>query len=217
MDLLNFVLVSAQNLGSVKYWIALAAALTESLPIVGLIVPGGVIVGFLGFLSATDIFELQKLILFAATGAILGDIISYCLGIYGTKFFRLENKVLKLSYLESGKKFFKKHGSKSVFLGRFVGILRPIIPFVAGLFGMDKKNFLFWNVTSGICWAILFSLIGYFSGGALEVIKNWSGRIGLSVSGIIIFITAFYFLRKYLLSSFVFFKKLLAIIKSRRK
>lgn len=217
MDFLNSVLLSAQNLGFIKYLIALMGALAESVPVVGLIIPGGIIVGFLGFLSAGDILELQKLILFAAAGAILGDTISYYLGTYGTKLFRLENKVLKLSYLESGKRFFKKHGNKSVFLGRFIGLLRPIVPFVAGLFEMDKKIFLFWNITSGICWAILFSLIGYFSGGALDIIETWSGRIGLFISSTIIFAVVIFYFIKYLPSFFAFLKKLLITLKNFRK
>lgn len=217
MDFLNSFLLGIENLSAVKYWVALVAALAEALPLVGLIIPGGVIVGFLAFFSATHIFELQTLILFAAAGAILGDAISYYLGSFGTKLFRAESKILKLSHLENGKKFFKKHGNKSVFLGRFIGLLRPIIPFVAGLFQMDKKIFLFWNVVSGICWAILFSLIGYFSRGALDIIEAWSGRIGLFAFGITVFTIAIYYFFKKPSSFSAFLKKLLIVLKIIRK
>ncbi|MBI1960848.1 MAG: DedA family protein [Candidatus Liptonbacteria bacterium] len=151
----------------------------EALPLVGLVIPGTVVVVFFGFLSAQGYLEIGDLIWFSTIGAVLGDGIGYYLGGKGTRFFHDENKFLKTSHLVWGEAFFKKHGNKSVLLGRFVGPLRPIIPFVAGLFRMDMKTFLFWNVASGFLWSITFLLLGYFFGSALPAIKIWSTRMGV--------------------------------------
>jgi membrane protein DedA with SNARE-associated domain len=68
--------------------------------------------------------------------------------------------------LQRGEAFFRRHGNKSVFLGRFMGPIRGIIPFIAGLLAMDKRAFLLWNVLSGVLWATAHVLAGYFLGNA---------------------------------------------------
>lgn len=179
MDYLNYFLPAVEHLGVFGYWLVLLVSLLESLAFVGVIVPGSLLVITAGFLSAHGYFDIGDLIWFAAIGAILGDGISYYLGTKGTRFFRNENKILKLNHLDRGKGFFKKHGNKSVFLGRFIGPVRPIIPFVAGLSKMDKKSFIFWNVISAFLWAAANLFLGYFFGGAAKSIEAWSTRAGV--------------------------------------
>ncbi|MBI4837178.1 MAG: LssY C-terminal domain-containing protein [Candidatus Portnoybacteria bacterium] len=213
MDFLNSIFPTFQHLGMLGYWIVLLISLAEALPFIGLIIPGTILVGLFGFFSARGYLDIGDLIWFSAIGAILGDSISYYLGTRGTKLFRQENKILKLSHLESGEQFFKKHGNKSIFLGRFISPLRPIIPFVAGLFRMDKKVFLFWNIISGILWAISFLLLGYFFGGALNAIEIWSSRVGLFVLAVVISVIIIRILIKYAPPFFAFLKSISLSIK----
>lgn len=189
MDYLNYFLPAIEHLGMFGYWLVLLVSLLESLAFVGVIVPGSLLVIAAGFLSAHGYFDIGDLIWFAAIGAILGDGISYYLGTKGTRFFRNENKILKLSHLDRGKGFFKKHGNKSVFLGRFIGPVRPIIPFVAGLSKMDKKAFIFWNAISAFLWATANLFLGYFFGGATKSIEAWSTRAGVFM--LFLFLTLF--------------------------
>lgn len=186
MEFIDSFLPIVKTLGVWGYWIVLLISLAEALPFIGLIIPGSVLVGFFGFLSAQGYLDIRNLIWFAAVGAILGDGIGYYLGTKGMRFFRHENKILKLSHLETGEAFFQKHGNKSVLLGRFIGVLRPIVPFVAGLSRMDKKTFLFWNVIGGILWSIAYLLLGYFFGSALPVIEAWSTRGGIILLSLLV-------------------------------
>ena len=179
MEFLNSFLPIVQHLGIWGYWVVLLVSLLESLAFVGVVVPGGVVIMLAGFLSAQGYLNFGDLIWFAAIGAILGDGLSYYLGTRGTKLFRAENKLLKLSHLERGEQFFKKHGNKSIFLGRFIGPIRSIVPFVAGLAKMNKWSFLLWNVTSAFLWAATYLLLGYFFGGAIKTIEIWSSRTGI--------------------------------------
>lgn len=213
MEFFTSLLPRIQHLGALGYWIVLLISLTESLPFIGLIIPGAILVVLFGFFSAQGYLDIGDLIWFSAIGAILGDSISYYLGTRGTKLFRQENKILKLSHLEGGEQFFKKHGNKSIFLGRFIGPLRPVIPFVAGLFRMDKKVFLFWNVISGILWAISFLLLGYFFGGALNAIEIWSSRVGLFVLAVVVSVIIIRILVKYAPPFFAFLKSISLSIK----
>lgn len=196
MDFIQHLLPTFEHLGIFGYWVAFLAAFLESLAIVGTFIPGAIIVIIFGFLAAEGYFDIGDLIWFVALGAILGDVISYYLGTKGKMFFKNENKLLRLSHLETGEEFFKKHGNKSIFFGRFMGPLRAIVPFVAGLSKMNIKIFLFWNITSGVLWAIIHVLIGYFFGGTMSVVEAWMGRIGFIIMGLILVSVIFYIVYK---------------------
>lgn len=193
MEFFTPLLSPIEHLGLIGYWIILLVTFMESLAFVGVFVPGGILVVLFGFLSAQGYLDLGDLIWFTAIGAILGDSFSYWLGSKGTRFFRNENKFLKFSHLEKGDQFFLKHGEKSILLGRFIGPIRPIIPFIAGLVCMRQQTFLIWNIISGFLWAISYLLLGYFLGGAASAIETWATRAGFFVfiALILIFILRF--------------------------
>lgn len=182
------ILPTLQHLGVFGYWVVLIFAFLESLAFVGIVVPGAVVVVFAGVLSAQGYLDLGDLIWFAAIGAILGDALSYYLGSRGKYLFRPESRFFKLSHLERGEQFFKRHGGKSIFLGRFIGPLRPIVPFIAGLSKMRMRTFLVWNITSGFLWAAAHILLGYAFGNALGIVEVWSSRIGLFAFGTAVFV-----------------------------
>ena len=92
-----------------------------------------------------------------------------------------------MSHVEAGKAFFIKHGGKSVFLGRFVGPLRQIIPFVAGVVRMEQRRFVFLNVLGGVLWAYVYIIIGYYFGANWKLVDEVISRIGIILSAIIVF------------------------------
>jgi len=179
MDFLHSIFPNIQHLGLWGYWLIFLIAFLESLVLVGSILPGSTLIIFAGFLSAHGYLDIGDLIWFAAIGAILGDGLSFYLGRQSTRFFRLENKILKLKHLERGQVFFQKHGNKSILLARFIGPIRSIVPFIAGLFKMKKWPYIFWNVTSAFLWAPAYLFLGYFFGGSLKTIELWSTRFGI--------------------------------------
>lgn len=195
MNFLTHILPSLTHLGIWGYWLVLLAALLESLVFVGIVVPGAAFVVIAGFLSSQGYLDIGDLIWFAAIGAILGDSLSYYLGTKGTRFFHNENKWLKADHLERGKQFFHKHGSKSIFLARFIGPLRAIVPFVAGISGMKKSRFLFWNIISAFLWSASHLLLGYFFGNAFTAIEIWSTRVGYAIGAIVVFLVLIYVIR----------------------
>ncbi len=195
MDFLTNILPSLSHLGVWGYWLVFLFSLLESLVLVGVVVPGAILVVFAGFLSSQGYLDIGDLIWFAAIGAILGDSISYYLGTKGTRFFHNENKLLKADHLERGKYFFHRHGSKSIFLARFVGPLRAIVPFVAGISGMKKNKFLFWNIISAFLWSASHLLLGYFFGNAFTAIEVWSTRVGYAIGAVVVFLLFVYVIR----------------------
>lgn len=213
MDYLNHFLPAIEHLGALGYWLVLLISLAESLAFVGVIVPGSVLVVVAGFMAAHGYFDIGDLIWFSVIGAILGDGASYYLGTKGTKFFRNENKILKLSHLERGRLFFKKHGNKSVFLGRFIGPIRSIVPFIAGLSKMDKPSFLFWNITSAFLWAAGHLFLGYFFGGAVKSIEAWSTKAGVFILFVFLFTALIWLAVKKSGRFFDFFKSVFISVK----
>src|SRR3954467_4538368 len=121
MHLLSSLLPAIEHLGMWGYWIVLLLAAAEAVPIAGVFVPGSSLIVLAGVAAAHGILEVGDLIWFSAAGAVLGDGVSYYLGVRGKDLFRPGSRWLDPEHLEKGKAFFARHGNKSVFLGRYRG------------------------------------------------------------------------------------------------
>jgi len=173
-------------------WLFFILAFIESAPLVGVFIPGATLISIGGFLASQGYLNVWDIIFFASIGAILGDFFSYSLGRWGGDWIK-EKKLINLTLIHHGERFFQKYGNKSIFWGRFFGPIRAIIPFIAGISRMKRRPFIFWNVLSGICWAILNVFLGHFSGTLIvAVFKKWSGKLTFFL--ILIIITALYYL-----------------------
>lgn len=195
---LNSLIPTITNMGVFSYWLVGLIFFCEALVFVGLIIPGAIISVILGALASRGVFHLGDLMFFAAAGFFLGDWLSYYLGRRGTGLFKNENRILKYAHLEKGENFFKKHGSKSVLLGRFIGFMRPLTPFIAGLSKMKAVRFFPLNTLGIILWVISHFLTGYFFGQALDLVKLWTTRAERFLFFLIIFLGLFYFVRWFI-------------------
>lgn len=155
---------------------------SESIAIIGTIIPGSVMMTAIGALMGAGIIPFWSTLLWATLGAIAGDGVSYWLGyhfkdhIYDIWPFKQYPKIL-----QSGEVFFRKHGSMSVFIGRFVGPVRALVPVVAGMFGMRPLLFTVANVASAIGWAPAYMLPGFLLGAAsLELPSELAGHLVLT-------------------------------------
>lgn len=176
-------------LGPWVYPLIFVIAFFESFIFTGLILPGTLMLLAMGFIASHGPISFTLLFILTSVAAVLGDIVNFYLG--KTKgaglIVAISGKFkIKTDYLRMGEDFFRLHGDKSVFIGRFVAVIRPFIPFVAGIFKMPWGIFLFWNILSGIIWSGLYLSLGYFFGRALDAILEWSGRAGMIVLVILI-------------------------------
>src|SRR5579883_780393 len=139
----------------------------ESVAIVGTIVPGSITMTAIGTLAGAGIIPLWATILWAMLGAIVGDGISYWIGHYfKERLHRLWPFKNNPAVLQKGETFVHKYGVMSVFIGRFVGPVRALVPLVAGMLGMKPLQFTIANVTSAIGWAPAYMLPGILLGAA---------------------------------------------------
>lgn len=166
--------------GGMYYALIGAISFFESLAIVGIFCPGSVLIVFAGFLAAHGQGSYELLVIVSAGGSLAGDLLSYLLGA------RFGNVVINMRLLQKRKDllykaqvFFLDHGGKSVFFGRFVGFLRPFIPFVAGTSKMRPGAFFFFALISGILWGIAYPGLGYFFAASWKLVQVWTGRFSL--------------------------------------
>ena len=184
-NLINF---SINNFQSFSYGIVFLAALLETVIIIGLFLPGSSIVLLLGALSAQGYGNIWLLFLFATAGAVLGDNINYYFGKrYGSEWLKNGFWILNKKHFIKAKKFFNKHGAKSVFLGRFIPSIKEIVPLIAGTFKMDKNRFFLWNVLGAIGWGIEWLLLGYVFGQSLGSAKSLIFKVGIVAIILLIF------------------------------
>ncbi|HTP00019.1 MAG TPA: DedA family protein [Anaerolineales bacterium] len=116
--------------------------------------------GTFAALGALNIWVLWGLL---ALAAILGDSVNYFIGHFlGDRAYN--TKWIKREYLDRTHGFFDKYGRKTIFLARFVPIVRTFAPFVAGIGNMSYPAFISYNVFGGIAWTGLFLWAGYFFG-----------------------------------------------------
>ncbi|QMT60416.1 bifunctional DedA family/phosphatase PAP2 family protein [Legionella sp. PC997] len=156
-------------------FITFLISLTESLAIIGSIVPGSVTMTAIGILAGSGIMRIDLTLLAAILGAVVGDSLSYILGYYYSD--RL-TEIWPFSkypkWIQWGKDFFETHGGKSVLIGRFVGPLRSIIPVIAGILHMQHWRFFVANVLSAIGWSILYVMPGVAIGAASHELSTES-------------------------------------------
>ncbi|MHB8164906.1 MAG: DedA family protein, partial [Methanoregula sp.] len=140
-----------------------------------------------GAAAASGIMDLQWLFIAIILGAVLGDTVNYWIGNYIGLHVFLERfpTLVKKEYIDRTYMFYDKYGGATIFVARFVPLVRTFAPFLAGVGSMQYPRFLFYNVLGAVCWTIGIVLAGYYFGSFTVVKENMSlmiiAVIGLSV------------------------------------
>src|SRR6266702_5289384 len=154
------------------------AAFLEAVAIIGTFVPGSTAMFIAGALVGTGTLNLGWLFASAIVGAVAGDGMSYWFGRrYKDKISRLWPFSTHPGLLESGQKYFDKHGAKSVVFARFAAPLRAIVPVVAGMLEMPPVRFYAMNVLSALLWAPAHILPGVVFGASIQLAGAVSFRL----------------------------------------
>lgn len=131
-------------------------------------------------------FNIIGVIVAGAIGAIVGDNAGFAIGHYGG--YPLLRRIsrtplLRPLHLDEGalayaRRYFERHGGKTVFFGRFFSILRAYAAFLAGVNQMRWRTFLFWNAVGGIMWAAIFGTLGFVLGNNLALLGTMLRLLG---------------------------------------
>lgn len=176
-------------------------AMSESLPVIGLIIPGSVIMSAVGTLVGARIIPAAPTIIWAIIGAFAGDIVSYHLGsLFNERIPRMWPFRRYPHWLTKAQDFFTRHGGKSVFLGRFIGPMRPITPTVAGMMQLPIPRFYTASFIASSLWAPIYMLPGILIGAASqELAPATATRFLITVVSVLIVLWLTTWLFKWLL------------------
>ena len=177
-----------------RHWALVLLFVLLALESFGLPVPGETALIACAVLASQGSLSIGWVIGVAALAAIVGDNLGYWTARKGGRPLLQRHRLTRHyadRYLPRGERFFAKHGGKTVFLGRFVAVLRVTAAWVAGLSHMHWWRFLAWNMAGGIVWAALVGLVAYRLGDAAAHALN---RYGLYAAGGVVLLTALGFL-----------------------
>lgn len=118
----------------------------------------------LGFQIPNEILNLFFLGLLIATAGVIGNAVGYWFGKKSGPFLfeRKDTFFFKKKYLFQAKEFYDQHGGGAIVFARFIPIVRTFAPIVAGIVGMDRKKFSFYNITGSIAWVYSMLFAGHY-------------------------------------------------------
>tara|TARA_B100000927_G_scaffold194586_1_gene157005 strand:- start:1756 stop:2361 length:606 start_codon:yes stop_codon:yes gene_type:complete len=182
-------------------WIALGiigASFIESFALIGIIIPGVVLLAIISGLAATSL-NIIEVVTIAYFSSLLADVMSFFIG------YSFRNSINKVwpfkehpEFLQQGQKFFKQYGMIGLFIGKFIGPIRPLLPITAGSLNMDKRRFFLIEILSCFLWALIYTVPGYYAAQTIVSEQNnpfeslwfWIGLI-------VLFLFIRYFNKKY--------------------
>jgi len=137
--------------------------------------PGDSLLFAAGAFAALGSFNLLTILVILWVAAFLGDTANYWIGhFFGQKIIDHPKIPVNQKHIDKTQKFYDEHGGITIFLARFIPIIRTFAPFVAGVGKMDYKKFIYYNAIGGATWVLVFTLLGYFFGNLTQVKDNFS-------------------------------------------
>jgi len=158
-------------------------------------VPSEAVMPFAGFLIAEGQFTFAGVIFFSTLGSIIGSLLSYYLGAYGGR--PLVNRLgkyllLDQHHLDLTERFFTKYGSRTIFVSRFIPVIRHLISIPAGIGRMNLLKFSVYTIIGAGLWNAFLAYVGYRLRDEWYRVKSYSEIVDLAV--ILLLIAAIFFL-----------------------
>ncbi len=162
-------------LKTVGYAGIFAIVFAESGLLVGFFLPGDSLLFTAGFLASQGFFNIYVLCAVIFVAAVVGDNVGYHFGRrVGPRVFKKEDSlVFSKENVERSRKFYEKHGGKTIILARFIPVVRTFAPVIAGVGKMEYKKFLAYNLVGGVIWGIGVTALGYILGSTIPDIDKY--------------------------------------------
>lgn len=164
-------------------------------------IPSELVMPFAGYLIAMGNFTWAGVLIASSLGTIVGSLISYYMGYYGgDKILRRYGKYVLIEEedLEKTEKWFKKRGELTIFVARFIPVVRHIISIPAGMAKMDMKKFIIYTLLGAMIWNMFLAYLGYLLGKNWNLIRHYSEPISIAVAVLLVLGFA-YFVYKHIL------------------
>ncbi|CAK0742135.1 membrane-associated protein [Gammaproteobacteria bacterium] len=173
-----------EQYGTWVYLFLFVVIFSETGLIIAPFLPGDSLLFVTGTLAAQGGLRIEWMLPLLALASFLGDNTNYWVGHYlGPRVFSVrDSRWLNPAHLQRTQAFYDRHGGKTVFVARFLPILRTFAPFVAGIARMDYRRFLVFSGSGSLAWILLLCGAGYLFGN-LPLIRD---HLGLVIAGIIL-------------------------------
>lgn len=172
-----------QTYGGWTYLILFGVIFLETGVVITPFLPGDSLLFAAGAIAATGGLDVGLLFLLLSLAAVAGDTANYWIGQrIGPRAFGGNIRFLKREHLVRTQEFYEKHGGKTIFLARFIPIIRTFAPFVAGIGRMSYPRFLSYNLFGGLTWVSVCLFAG-FGFGNLPIVKD---NFSLVLAGIVV-------------------------------
>ena len=188
----------AQALGAWTYALVGVMAYLETGAFVGLVAPGETVVIAGGVIAGQGEIELLPLIGLVWLCAVLGDTTSFYIGRrLGRGFLERHGPRVKITHerLAQVERYFDRHGGKTILVGRFIGLVRALAPFIAGSSGLAYRRFIPYSVVGTGLWSATFCVLGYVFWRSFDQVAHIAGQaiFGFGVTvGVIVGIVVAY-------------------------
>lgn len=157
------------------YLVLVAIVFTETGLLVGFFLPGDSLLITAGLVAAAGGLNIWWINVLLIVAAVSGDSVGYAIGArIGPRLFTREKSLLfNPAHVERTRRFYARHGAKTIVIARFVPIIRTFAPVVAGVGTMEYRRFLVYNVAGGVGWVTSMTWAGYLLGRAIPNIGEY--------------------------------------------
>jgi undecaprenyl-diphosphatase len=189
LDLQNLLEDISNALGAWTYLLVGAFAFAETGAFVGLVVPGETVMLLGGAVAGQGAIDIYLLIAVAWFAAWLGDTTSFFLGRkLGRNFVLDHGPKVGISHerFEKVEDYFGRHGGKTIFIGRFISLVRAFAPFIAGSSGMQYRAFVPYSILGTGLWATAHILVGYFFSRSIETAGKYAAKGAFALATLIV-------------------------------
>ena len=189
MEFLADLARGAYSLDSLIRWggyaVLIAIVFAETGLLVGFFLPGDSLLVTAGLVAATGALNIWWLNVVLIIAAVVGDSVGYAIGRrIGPRLFTREKSLLfNPAHVERTRRFYERHGAKTIVIARFVPIVRTFAPTVAGVGQMEYRRFIFYNVAGGVGWVVSMTWAGYLLG---QSVPNINDHIHIVVAIVIV-------------------------------
>jgi undecaprenyl-diphosphatase len=166
-------------LGKWTYLLVFVLAFLETGAFIGLIAPGEAAVVVGGVVAGQGEIDIRLLIGLVWFAAFAGDSVSFYLGHrLGRDFLVRHGPRVQITEkrLEQVERYMHDHGGKTILVGRFIGLVRALAPFIAGSSKMPYRRFMPYDIIGSGLWAATFCLLGYIFSNNIQAVIHWAER-----------------------------------------
>jgi membrane protein DedA with SNARE-associated domain len=200
LDLQGLLEDISNTLGAWTYLLVGFFAFAETGAFVGLVVPGETVMLLGGAVAGQGAIDVYLLIAIAWFSAWAGDTTSFFLGRrLGREFVMRHGPRFGISHerFEKVEDYFSRHGGKTIFIGRFISLIRAFAPFIAGSSGMRYRAFVPYSILGTGLWATAHILIGYFFSRSVETGAEYAGKGAFLLGTLIVVVGGSIFLYRH--------------------